>query len=197
MRDLHLLTIVVSVAGSGVDDKHEKVAKVIVNDCYYQNIKKTSTWSYDTGTKEYVINGKTYAIDKVKKLIHTPTLKSPKLTLYEARLKPKVQKNQYETIANAIEDVNGQMKFKINSVTNSANSEDDVEKFIKEWSNELAPLGLARIEKIDKYGYSNFYCSIDIKTPEDLISLTNAVGQIIVESYDDDPWITIYDDYMN
>ncbi|WP_179226548.1 hypothetical protein [Limosilactobacillus reuteri] len=54
------------------------------------------------------------------------------------------------------------MKFKINSVTNSANSEDDVEKFIKEWSNELAPLGLARIEKIDKYGYSNFYCSIDI-----------------------------------
>lgn len=89
------------------------------------------------------------------------------------------------------------MKFKINSVTNSANSEDDVEKFIKEWSNELAPLGLARIEKIDKYGYSNFYCSIDIKTPEDLISLTNAVGQIIVESYDDDPWITIYDDYMN
>lgn len=47
------------------------------------------------------------------------------------------------------------MKFKINSVTNSANSEDDVEKFIKEWSNELAPLGLARIEKIDKYGYSN------------------------------------------
>ena len=89
------------------------------------------------------------------------------------------------------------MKFKINSVTNSANSEDDVEKFIKEWSNELAPLGLARIEKIDKYGYYNFYCSIDIKTPEDLISLTNAVGQIIVESYDDDPWITIYDDYMN
>ena len=62
--------------------------------------------------QEYVINGKTYAIDKIKKLIHTPTLKSPKLTLYEARLKPKVQKNQYETIANAIEDVNGQMNGK-------------------------------------------------------------------------------------
>lgn len=89
------------------------------------------------------------------------------------------------------------MKFKINSVTNSADSEDDVKEFIKEWSTELSPLGLTRIEKINKYGYSKFYCQIDIKRPEDLVRLTNAVGQIIVESYYDDPLITIYDDYMN
>lgn len=112
-----LQIIVVIVVGSGVDDRREKAAKVIVNDCYYQNIKKTSTWSYDTDTKEYVIDGKTYAVDKVQTLKHTPTLKSPKLTLYEGRLKPKVQKNQYETIANAIEDVNGQMNGKKSAKT--------------------------------------------------------------------------------
>lgn len=35
-----LQIIVVIVVGSGVDDRREKAAKVIVNDCYYQNIKK-------------------------------------------------------------------------------------------------------------------------------------------------------------